>query len=247
MVYEPQYEHRFYRNLPKNRKLNQFSIKIMESDLLILCDENSEKIKNVAKQNLRKVRRDIERYLSQQPIFATSLEPIAVTDDAPAIAADMAEVGKIWKVGPMAAVAGAIAEYIGRALLEHVNTVIVENGGDIYARSDEPVYFGLYAGEESPFKDFLTFAINAKNGLGICTSSGKVGPSLSFGKADAVVAIHRSASFADAAATALANRITNPKNVETIVEEEKKKALLDGMIACCGDKLGMWGDFELVK
>ena len=109
-----------------------------------------------------------------------------------------------------------------------------------------PHEVALYAGEDSPFTDTVTFQVDARRGLGVCTSSAKVGPSLSLGRADAVVAIHPDAAFADAAATSLANRIQCAEDVDEIVSEQKKQDALHGIIACCGDRLGIWGAVELV-
>jgi len=125
--------------------------------------------------------------------------------------------------------------------------VIVENGGDVFARSSEPVTCGLYAGERSPFRDRVAFRVDATAGVGVCTSSGVVGPSLSLGRADAVVAIARDTAHADAAATALANRIERPADVDRVVAEEAERGALDGLIACMGDRIGLWGEVELVR
>ena len=147
----------------------------------------------------------------------------------------------------MAAVAGAVSEWVARALLDGAETVIVENGGDVYAKAPEPLKLALYAGEASPFAGRLAFEISAADGVAVCTSSGRVGPSLSFGNADAVVAIHESGAFTDAAATAVANRVHSPEDVAEVVAEEKSRGALRGLIACAGDRLGLWGDFKLIK
>ena len=147
----------------------------------------------------------------------------------------------------MASVAGAIAEFVGNELLAFSPEIIVENGGDIYAKAPEPLKLALFAGEASPFAGRLAFEISASAGIAVCTSSGRVGPSLSFGLADAVVAIHESGAFADAAATAIANRIHTPSDVARVVAEEKEEERLQGLIACAGDQLGLWGDFELIR
>jgi ApbE superfamily uncharacterized protein (UPF0280 family) len=238
------YEERFYREWSKNDGLCRFEVKIKESDLFILCDLE---LKDEATAALAEVRGDIEEYIARAPLFASTLVPMDVFTDSPVIHS-MADAGRRWNVGPMAAVAGAVSEYVGRVLLRSsASSVFVENGGDIFALSHRPVRFGLYAGEDSPFQNNLTFAVPAVDGIGICTSSGKVGPSLSFGRADAVVAIHKDAAIADAAATAIANQIKTPDDVARVVEQERERGLLLGLIACCGDKLGMWGDLELVK
>ena len=238
------YEDRFYRNWSESETLSRFEVRIAESDLLILCDRP---LPDEARVALQAVRRDLEDRIAAQPEFATSLAPLPGDANAAPTVRSMLAAGRAWNVGPMAAVAGAVSEYVGRTLLEKSEIVFVENGGDIFAQSPRPVRFRLYAGEDSPFKGALAFSIPAAEGVAICTSSGKVGPSLSFGKADAVAAIHRDAAFADAAATALANQIHTPDDVAVVVERERERGLLDGLIACCGDKLGMWGGLELIR
>jgi ApbE superfamily uncharacterized protein (UPF0280 family) len=238
------YEERFYREWSQNEALERFEVKIDESDLFILSDVRDEE-KAVAA--LKKTRTNIETTIERHPVFASSLEPLDVLDGAPDIVFRMIEAGRFWEVGPMAAVAGAVAEQVGLALLERASTVIVENGGDIFASAGRPLRFALYAGEASPFAGELAFELDASGGIGVCTSSGTVGPSLSFGQADAVVAIHSNPLFADAAATAIANRIQGPEDIQTVVETERQRGALKGLIACCRDQLGLFGDLELMK
>jgi ApbE superfamily uncharacterized protein (UPF0280 family) len=88
--------------------------------------------------------------------------------------------------------------------------------------------------------------VDARDPVGVCTSSAVVGPSLSFGAADAVVAVARGCAFADAAATAIANRVRRPADVEEIVELERGRGRLEALIVCCEDRLGMFGNIELV-
>jgi ApbE superfamily uncharacterized protein (UPF0280 family) len=238
------YEKRFYRDWAGDEALHRVEIKIKESDLLILSDVED---RRAAEGALRRARADIERAIASNPDFAPSLEPVAVDADAPKIVRRMAEAGWFWNVGPMAAVAGAVAEAVGEKLLRRAGKVLVENGGDIFARAPRSVRFALYAGEASPFAGKLAFEIDASDGVGVCTSSGRVGPSLSLGRADAVVAIHPNAAFADAAATAIANRIQTPGDVAAVVHTERARGALRGLIACMGDQLGVWGDLELTK
>lgn len=238
-----EYVERSYRGWMRPAGLRRFEVKIRESDLLVLCDEDLERL---AREELHRVRSQIEAHIDADPDFLTSLVPRAVPDDAPEIVRAMAAAGAAWDVGPMAAVAGAIAEAVGRRLLEECTTVMVENGGDVFARSDRPVRFRLYAGEDSPFTDRIDFSVDARDGMGICTSSGKVGPSLSFGRADALVAITRDAALADAAATSLANRIQGPGDVEPVVDLVRRDGRLAGTLACAGDRIGVWGEVELI-
>jgi hypothetical protein len=238
------YEQRFYRHWSARKDLIRTEIAVGESDLLILSDKD---VKKIATQALRSVRGEIESYISEHPEFKTSLEPLTVSKDATETIRDMAKAGSLFSVGPMAAVAGAVAQSVGIVAKKTTSTLIVENGGDIFAVSDKPLTVALYAGESSPFTDKLAFEIPASEGVGVCTSSGKVGPSFSFGRADAVVAIHHDAMVADAAATAIANRIKSPEDVEPVVEAERERALLEGLIVCMENKLGLWGDFELKR
>ena len=234
-----QYDRRFYRAWHEQSPLERFELKIEESDLLILCDRVTPAIKSDAERTLRHARQVIKQKIHRHPQFLQSLSPVAVNADDQDIVRTMAKAGYAWSVGPMAAVAGAVAESVARALSSHSKTVIVENGGDVYALSNGNIRFGLYAGESSPFKDTLTFEVDATNGVAVCTSSGKIGPSLSFGHADAVAAIHHSGSHADAAATAIANRIQTPDDVGREVDAISTAGQLVGLIACMEDKLGL--------
>jgi len=238
------YTKRFYRRWINSDDLKSFEVKIGQSDLLISCDED---LSQVAVDKLSEVRRDLEAYIERDSGFRPTFSPHPAAPGAPSVVTSMAEAAAAWSVGPMAAVAGAIAQAVGRCLLEKSGTVIVENGGDVFVRSDRPTRFALYAGQHSPFSDRIQFEVEAISGLGVCTSSGSVGPSVSLGKADAVVAIASDAAFADAAATAIANRIKSPEDIEAIVNNKEYQSLLSGLIACAGDKIGFYGDIEILK
>jgi len=176
--------------------------------------------------------------------FAASLVPHEVLNETPELARRMAAAAARFGVGPMAAVAGAVAEYVGDGI---EGDVIVENGGDIYARSQQPLTVNLHAGERSPFAGKVKFLVRTGGRpVGICTSSGAFGHSRSFGRADAVCIVCESASDADAAATAFCNRVQGPGDVEGVIEEAKGCDLIKGMLIAAGDKLGAWGDIEFV-
>ena len=239
------YQERFYRQWMEAQGLESFQVVIKESDLFILSDRAGRSA--VAYKALKEVRSEIESYISTFELFKHSLSPISVDREAPATIKAMARAGRAWNVGPMAAVAGAVAEFVGRRMVEDGQTVIVENGGDVFAVADRRLTFALWAGQDSPFKDRIAFEVDAIKGVGVCTSSGKVGPSKSFGNADAVVAIAGDTAFADAAATSIANRIQTPEDVAAAVEEQKTKGDLIGVIACAGDRLGVWGDVEITR
>ena len=242
-----QYDERFYRRWMKGgaHGLQHFKVQLRQSDLLILAGQVME---DEAMSALAQVRAEIEQYIRAHETFAAALTPLEVEADSPAVVRGMADAAARFGVGPMAAVAGAVAEHVGRALLPGAGDVIVENGGDVFACTPglEALTFRLYAGEESPFADRVDFRVDARQGLGVCTSSGVVGPSLSLGRADAVVAMARDTALADAAATALANQVQAPADVDRVVDRVRSEGVLDGVIACKGDRLGVFGDLELI-
>jgi hypothetical protein len=237
-----EYATRFYRDWVSRPDLAACRVERGQSDLLILADRDPE---GDAAAALERARSEVEAAIAARPVFGEALAPLEDAEGDPPLVRGMLAAGRAFGVGPMAAVAGAVAEAVGRALSRRAATVIVENGGDVFALAPGPVRFALYAGEESPFRGRLGFAVDASRGAGVCTSSGRVGPSLSFGRADAVVAIAPDAAFADAAATALANRIHGPDDVERVIGDERRRGRLTGAIAACGERLGAFGDLEL--
>jgi ApbE superfamily uncharacterized protein (UPF0280 family) len=166
---------------------------------------------------------------------------------APEIVLDRTDAARICDVGPMAAVAGAVAERVGRELLAETGEVLVENGGDIFIYTMLPRVAAIFAGE-SPFSGKLGIRIKQlSQPIGLCTSSGTVGPSLSFGKADAAIVLANSAALADAAATALGNRVQEPGDIERALELlEMIPGVLGGAVIM-GEHLGAWGEVELEK
>jgi ApbE superfamily uncharacterized protein (UPF0280 family) len=239
------YQERFYRSLAAPEGLESFEVRIRESDLLVFAERRLEEL---AYRALAQARGEIERHIERQGEFARALEPCEVAEGAPGIVRAMADSGLVWSVGPMAAVAGAIAERVGRTLLGESGSVIVENGGDVFLSLPRRATLRLYAGEGSPFTDRIVFEVpESPRGLGVCTSSGTVGPSLSFGCADAVVTVADSCSEADAAATAIANRVKSPSDVAAVVRETSQSGRLRGVLVTGGDRLGLWGEIRIVN
>ena len=236
------YTERFYRNWTSS-SLQTFRILEGESDLQIYAEKN---LREKASRSLSSARKILHEHIALNPIFQRSLTPITSISSIPLISG-MEKAGREWNTGPMASVAGAIAQEVGRSLLKLSKTVIVENGGDIWACSPEPLEFLIYPGKDSPFAEGISFTLDAAEGISVCTSSGKVGPSFSLGKADAVTAIHSCGAIADAAATSLANRIRGESDVTRIVEEVAVKRKLKGVIAACGDSIGIWGEIRLTE
>jgi ApbE superfamily uncharacterized protein (UPF0280 family) len=238
------YEPRKYRRWIKNRDLVSFRAVVRETDLYISTQSN---LKEIAVKSIKKHRKPLEEYIIRHPIFLHSLEPYAVEDNAPAIVKDMSNAAGIAGVGPMAAVAGAIAEAVGRDMLAYSPEVIVENGGDIFMKSLKKRLIGIYAGG-SLFTGKIALEIEPEDTpLGVCTSSGTVGPSLSLGVADAVITLAPSAALADATATAIGNRIMAAADIDKEIEQGDNKYGLIGLVIIKDDRIGLWGRVKLAQ
>jgi len=236
------YQPRSYRHRVRGQGLVSFNVVVKETDLYISAASD---LSNIARSLVIEQRNIIEAYIKQHPPLATSLKPLPVADDAPAIIKDMADAASKASVGPMAAVAGAIAEAVGKGLLAHSPEVIVENGGDIYLKSLKPRVVSIYAGC-SPLSDKIGIEIAAADTpLSVCTSSGTVGHSLSLGRADAAIAVSRSAALADAAATAIGNLVNDAADIDKALEFAAGIERLQGAVIIIGDKIGIRGDLEI--
>jgi ApbE superfamily uncharacterized protein (UPF0280 family) len=240
---KPGYQPRFYRFWGKDTDLVSFNVVVKETDLYILARRN---LRKKALDVVLKQRALLEGYITHHHGFVTALTPFLVDADAPHIVKEMAEASSKVGVGPMAAVAGAIAEAVGRELLQFSTEVIVENGGDIFLRHKKLRHIGIYAGS-SPLSGKLSLEIEPENTpLGVCTSSGTVGHSLSFGKADAAIVLSPSASLADAAATAVGNLVQTAADMPRAIEFVREVEGITGIAIIVGDKMAVWGKINLV-
>jgi len=238
------YEPRTYRHWVTDKELISFNVAVKETDLYIRASKN---LKSKALKLVLKYRDTLERYIERYPSFLTSLEPLPNDDNAPRIVKTMLESARKVEVGPMAAVAGAITEFVGTELLSFSPEIIVENGGDIFLKSLIKRTIGIYAGS-SPLSGKIGLEIEADDTpLGICTSSGTVGHSLSYGKADAAVVISQSPTLADAAATAVGNMVVQPDDIQTAIEFAKSVEGLRGVLIIKDDKVGLWGDVNVCQ
>jgi len=239
------YQERVYRSV-QNSGLVSSVVKMAETDLHILA---TEAVNDQALLLISKVRADIERYIRRHPHFLTSLAPLALDKQAPKTVQKMLTAGLQAKVGPMAAVAGVIAEQVGQALLaQGINEVIVENGGDLFMARKRPSTVSLYAGTSSLSGRLGISLLPAQMPCGVCCSSGTVGHSLSLGKADAVAVIALSTALADAAATRLGNEVgKGKKSINHALKIAQKITGISGVVIISNDQLGAWGEVELVQ
>jgi len=242
------YVNRDYRNTLTNRDLKSFRVTVKETDLYISVDEPSYvfQLEKKTENMVLALRYDLEEYIAADPVFKSTLRPHALAPGAPLVARAMADAARVAGVGPMAAVAGAFAEAVGRELLKTCSEVIVENGGDVFMAVTRKRLVAVFAGK-SPFTGRLAIEISPeKTPLGICTSSGTVGPSLSMGAADAVIIISASAPLADAAASAVGNVVKDKKEVKKGIETARKIPGVLGAVAIKDDKMAAWGDVDIV-
>jgi uncharacterized protein len=238
------YQERKYRELIKNSSLVFFKAVVKETDLAIYAKKPMEKL---AIDFLLKHRGYLEAYIDRYPEFATTLLPWPLFEPAPKIVRDMVWAGHQTGVGPMAAVAGAVAEHVGTDLLAHSSEVIIENGGDVFLKTDDPSIVGIFAGK-SPLNLRIGIRVYSKNEpISVCTSSGTVGHSKSMGKADAVCVISRSCCLADALATAIGNLVSMESHIPKGIEFGKQVPGVQGIVIIVDKKIGVWGDIEIVR
>lgn len=191
----------------------------------------------------------LEAYIVRQPEFRSSLIPLGLLPGAPEIAEAMARAAELVGVGPLAAVAGAIAERGARAALAAgAKEAIVENGGDIYAMSAEPLIVGLHGGPDSPVNG-LAFRLDAADlPRAVCSSSSRMGHSLSLGSCELATVVARDAALADAAATQACNLVCDAGDLDRALETIAAIPGVDGVLIANGGRVGLLGELpELVR
>ena len=237
-------QERTYRSQIDHERLMSFRVIVKETDLFI---QASRDLAAQAKESILLHRGYIESFIQRHPDFSASLVPLQFLKPVPVIIADMLAAASVSGVGPMAAVAGAIAEHVGFDLLQFSDEIIIENGGDVFIRTNQPVTIAIFA-NRSPLNMRMGLEIDSCDGpMAVCTSSGTVGHSISFGTADAVTVVSRSCAVADAAATAIANRVKQKTDVQEAIYFGKDIKGVKGLIVIKNDKAGMWGDINVVR
>jgi len=235
---------RRYRSWLTKNGLVPFRAAVQETDLYILARTPLEQ---EAREAIISLRGQLEAYIRGNPLFKISLAPLPADPRAPQIVKAMLAAAQKTGVGPMAGVAGAMAQSVGTALLDATPEVVVENGGDLFLQINTERKIGLFAGR-SPLTMRVGISVPPeRTPLGVCTSSGTVGHSKSFGRADAVCVISPSAALADAAATALGNMVQGKRDIEGALERGRTIAGVEGVVIIVGDTMGAWGEYELVK
>jgi ApbE superfamily uncharacterized protein (UPF0280 family) len=239
---KPAHKDHPYRSRVQSGNLVSFRVLIKETDLMVSASRD---LSAQTRDMVHTIRSELEDYIRSKPDFYTTLLPYPEDPFAPEIVKEMISATRMFDVGPMAAVAGTIADFVGSGLLDYSEEVIVENGGDIFLKTARPTTVLVYAGD-SPLSNALgLIADPSQMPLGICTSSATVGHSLSLGVANAVCVVAQSASVADAAATALGNKITDKQALKQELEAIREFEVLKGGIVIIGKTMAAWGDIEL--
>ncbi len=234
---------RYYRNSIDQTRLIPFTVKVKESDLFIYADKN---LFSEAEKFIKEVRLIIKEYILNYPDFLHTLKPYKIENkNCNEVIKSMIKNSKKANVGPMASVAGVVAEYVGKKLLKYSKEVIVENGGDIFFKVDEPVSIGVYAGKSPLSMKFAIFIEDVTNPFSVCTSSGSFGHSLSFGKADAVCIVSKNSALADAVATSTANLIKSESDIEKATQYAKSIKGVEGAVIIMNGKASFWGNIEI--
>ena len=238
-----EYTNRSYRKRVRSTGLVTFEVAVKETDLQVSAEKRLDK---ETRDLIFEARHQIESYISTHPDFLTTLKPYPSDPYAPPLVREMIESTKQVGVGPMASVAGAVAQHVGKGLLGMTSQVIVENGGDLFLKVNRPATVALFAAR-SPLSEKVGIVLSpAHMPLGVCSSSGTVGHSYSTGIADAACVLASSAAFADGAATALCNTIQSQKDLSRIGTWAEKTRGVLGALVVLGAKMASWGSIELV-
>ncbi len=214
-----------------------------ESDLLVFYTHTVDGIENALK-NIRSI---LKNHIIANPEFLTSLKPIKINSSDDEIIRRMKEASSLLNVGPMASVAGAVSNELGSIYADRNPDLIIENGGDLYVKTSCKRHILIHAGNHT-LSDKIALEIGPEMGpVGICTSSGKLGHSLSFGNADAVVAVSPDPLVADATATAIGNLVSSAEDIQKGIDAAKNIGNLTGILILCDDSVGIWGDLKISR
>jgi uncharacterized protein len=247
--FQQKFEQRTYRNQFNTNRFTGFELNHQETDLWIGVDPESFKpeMKEVALKKIKSLREKLDSYIQSVPLFKKSLKPFQPSENAPPEAIKMAQAAEKAGIGPMSTVAGLFAREAGNEIIQNfsVEELVIENGGDIFALLKKELVLSVFAGN-SPLSERIGLKITPEvSPLGICTSAGTVGPSLSFGKADAVVVVAKDVLVADAFATAFGNKVKSPDNVGKEIDRAKIHPEILSLLIICEDKIGIWGEYEI--
>lgn len=212
-------------------------LRYRESIVNVICDDGLEK---VAFDAMMEARFSVESKIEEDPFFGITYDPYPPSPDDDVTVRRMCEASLIAGVGPMAGVAGAVALRMAERLVEAGSShAVVENGGDIAFYSPEPRLVGIFA-DHPVFRD-MAFSISSDRIVGVCSSSRTVGPSVSLGASSISTVFSDDVVLADCCATALGNLVKGEDVLQSAVKRVGSMSGVTGCMACCGDKVAMFG------
>ncbi len=234
------HEPRKYRRAVEASDLVSFEVGVAETDLMVLARRA---LRDETRAAIREARRQIESHATLRPEFLSARTPLSPDPHAPPVPATMYQAAVLADTGPMAAVAGAVAEFVARELAPLSADAIVENGGDLFIISSQERLVGVRATGSA--LDGKVALVTPPGEIAACTSSGTVGHSASAGRADAVVIAADNGAFADALATATANRVRSANDVQQALSWARDRGEVRSVVIICGDTLAAWGELQL--
>jgi len=237
-------ERGYRRSLDPASGETAFQVVVEQTDLHLVARAD---LSSAVGSFLHELRGPLKAYIAACPEFLESLVPVEVPADAPALVRDMAAAGLACGVGPMAAVAGAIAQAVADRFAPLSPDVLVENGGDCYLHSTRPRTVALLADPAGGPSLGLRLEV-PDFPCSLCSSSARIGHSLSLGRGDLVAVRSRSGALADAAATALCNLLRTRRDLDRVMAAAQalQPAGVDGVFAQLGGAIAAWGEMELV-
>ena len=190
----------------------------------------------------------LQAYVARDPAFLHSLSPVHPADDAPEVARRMARAAWHVGVGPMAAVAGAMAQAaVEAAQAAGAGEVIVDNGGDVFLVLRTPAVIALYAGD-TPIAQRLAFrVVPSETPLSICSSSSRMGHSLSLGDCDLATVVAKDGALADAAATQAGNLVRTTEDIEPALKRIMAIPGIRAVLIVKDDRVGLAGDLPQLQ
>ena len=224
------------------RIYEQFSL---EGANFRICSSQIEPIK----AEIRKQRSVLIEYIKRHPQFMDALKPVQLSSDPPEIVKQMDFASRQVGIGPMASVAGTMAQFAAQAgVASGATEAIVENGGDIYLDSKEEVVIGIYA-KDSSLSGKLAFLLTpSQMPISICSSSSQMGHSLSFGNCNLATVFSEKAALADAVATHACNSVQKMEDVNPVLEDIVSISGISGALIIKEEHIGLAGELpELVK
>ena len=218
-------------------------IEIGETHIRLTTDLKSHSLEDY----IYSIRADLKSHIAHNQYFLHAMKPLKPkTDDLSPIVERMYESSDLCDVGPMACVAGTVSELSLDYLIScGSKNSIVENGGDIAVINSRTVLCGIFSNNPVLGND-IAFKIKKRHKpLGICTSSGKMGHSISFGLSDSVTVISKSPSIADGLATRIANGVNGEDSQERVYAgletADDYDDLFEGVLIVCGGNVATMG------